>query len=51
MVMGINLQVENLHLGELWIEFLIFKKALKGSYNMQNFANEACLNVSGTFAF
>lgn len=26
MVMGINLQVENLHLGELWIEFLIFKK-------------------------
>lgn len=30
--MGVNLQVENLHLGELWIEFLIFKKALKGSY-------------------
>lgn len=50
MVMGINLQLENLHLGELLIEFLIFKKALKGNYNQQNIANEACLHVSGTFA-
>lgn len=31
--MGTYIYVENLHLGELWIEFLIFKKALKGSYN------------------
>lgn len=43
--MGINLQLENLHLEELGS-----KMALKRSYNQQNVANEACLHVSGTFA-